>query len=61
MVFSGGSLVFWPQHVSALREPFHSYSFSVGPICCTSELCNESSAAGVSRCDLNALRVEEGE
>lgn len=55
MVFFSGSLVFRLQPVPALREPFRSQSISVGPICCTSELCNESSAAGEPCCDLNAL------
>lgn len=55
------------QRVPALREPFPSQSVSVGPICCTSEPCDERSAAGERCSDLNNLRgrekaeVEEGE
>lgn len=55
-----GSLIYWLQHVSALQELFHSWSFSAGSICCTTELCNESSAAGAPCCDLNAPCGWEG-
>lgn len=34
--------------VPALQEPCYSHSVSVGPICCTSELCNVSSAAAAA-------------
>lgn len=65
------SLVFRLQYIPGLHEPFHSLSFSVCPICCTSELCNECSAAGEPCCDPNtscgserawgAWRKEKGE
>lgn len=60
MLLCSGSLIYWLQHVSALQELFHSWSFSAGSICCTTELCNERSAAGAPCCDLNAPCGWEG-
>lgn len=54
MVLCSGSLVFRLEHVPALLEPFRSQSVSVDPVRCTSQPCNEGSAAGEPCCDLNA-------